>query len=632
MDPTATPAPLAPAPLVAAATTPASTAVAPAADDAESPIPPPTPGDDATPSTTDSSVSPSAASTSAPSALPRGCAFHAAHTIASALSAVTSCLKQRGMRQSTARDRQCVLQWVPYTRIKWAQVLASQMMASSYYMHSGLARKDILSAVLAGVGARDRGAALGVPSHGDSDAGDLAPSAPAAPAAAPAGAPAAAAGTDGTPASAGAGADAEAAIRWAAYDGSIAAAANIETLATNLDPRSADDVSRVARLMKHREEGEGVVKPAGAAAGAPLTETATGPRAAWVLKAGSVNNALSVRVCTASNFESYVPHMLEVDEEASGGVVGASPGLAGGKRAAPAPAWVVQRYIDRPLLVDGRKFHLRVNVLARGFCEVFVHREVIAHVACEAYVAGDWGNQWVHITNHGVQRGHPTYDPAFNTPTLDQLLVRLTATPGIADADAGSSESTTATSRAPTEAPNLFERICALVADTFAAFRDKRKYFLPLPNCFELFGFDIMLDDAWRLWLLEINDGPALEAVAMPDACARIVEDTARLVVDPWWPPGEGDDAAGAAGAVAVAGEDEDERDGNASAVAETSSSRASDSRGFRKVYQFAPNGKTGPVFATASFREHVAECQTFAREEAASEARFLAAVAASEA
>ena len=28
--------------------------------------------------------------------------------------------------------------------------------------------------------------------------------------------------------------------------------------------------------------------------------------------------------------------------------------------------WVLQRYVDDPLLVEGRKFHMRVNVLAAG--------------------------------------------------------------------------------------------------------------------------------------------------------------------------------------------------------------------------------------------------------------------------
>ena len=29
--------------------------------------------------------------------------------------------------------------------------------------------------------------------------------------------------------------------------------------------------------------------------------------------------------------------------------------------------------------------------------------------------------------------------------------------------------------------------------------------FFTLPNCFELFGFDLMVDEDWHLWLLEVQ-------------------------------------------------------------------------------------------------------------------------------
>lgn len=29
--------------------------------------------------------------------------------------------------------------------------------------------------------------------------------------------------------------------------------------------------------------------------------------------------------------------------------------------------------------------------------------------------------------------------------------------------------------------------------------------FFTLPNCFELFGFDFLVDEAWNVWLLEVR-------------------------------------------------------------------------------------------------------------------------------
>ena len=72
-------------------------------------------------------------------------------------------------------------------------------------------------------------------------------------------------------------------------------------------------------------------------------------------------------------------------------------------------------------------------------------------------------------------------------------------------------------------------------------------------NTFELFGFDFMVHHDGSLVLLEVNEGPAMEAVAHPvssialaaltkDTCninakqelaEELVEDTLRLVLDP---------------------------------------------------------------------------------------------------
>eukprot|EP01049_Picozoa_sp_SAG25_P016177 SAG25_NODE_3597_length_1028_cov_0.846071_2_plen_54_part_00 len=38
---------------------------------------------------------------------------------------------------------------------------------------------------------------------------------------------------------------------------------------------------------------------------------------------------------------------------------------------------MVQRYVRRPMLVDGRKFHLRVYVLAVGRLSVYVCRDML---------------------------------------------------------------------------------------------------------------------------------------------------------------------------------------------------------------------------------------------------------------
>ncbi len=42
-------------------------------------------------------------------------------------------------------------------------------------------------------------------------------------------------------------------------------------------------------------------------------------------------------------------------------------------------------------------------------------------------------------------------------------------------------------------------------------------FFFSLPNCFELFGFDLLVDEDWHLWLLEANAEPDFMQVGAGD-------------------------------------------------------------------------------------------------------------------
>lgn len=69
-------------------------------------------------------------------------------------------------------------------------------------------------------------------------------------------------------------------------------------------------------------------------------------------------------------------------------------------------------------------------------------------------------------------------------------------------------------------------RIKDIVIDTFLSVRRKmnpnnRKY------CFELFGFDFLLDEDFRVWLLEVNTNPFLGTpnAYMKELVPNMIED-----------------------------------------------------------------------------------------------------------
>jgi hypothetical protein len=81
-------------------------------------------------------------------------------------------------------------------------------------------------------------------------------------------------------------------------------------------------------------------------------------------------------------------------------------------------------------------------------------------------------------------------------------------------------------------------RVKDIMIDSFLSVRRKMN-----PNnrkhMFELFGFDFLLDEDFRLWLLEINTNPFLGTPNkfMEGLVPKMIEDLIQLTVDPIFKP-----------------------------------------------------------------------------------------------
>ena len=84
----------------------------------------------------------------------------------------------------------------------------------------------------------------------------------------------------------------------------------------------------------------------------------------------------------------------------------------------PGEHYVVQKYLNKPFLVDGLKFDLRIYVLLAG-CDplrIYVYDDGLARFATEAYVAPtgkNLDNMCMHLTNYAINKGNPNF--VFNT-------------------------------------------------------------------------------------------------------------------------------------------------------------------------------------------------------------------------
>jgi len=75
-------------------------------------------------------------------------AFHAAYTIPETQRAIVKHLQYRGLRRSLSRDKQCIIQWVPFSKTNWNRALNHEIIVGNILVHSGLANKHELFRIL----------------------------------------------------------------------------------------------------------------------------------------------------------------------------------------------------------------------------------------------------------------------------------------------------------------------------------------------------------------------------------------------------------------------------------------------------------------------------------------------------
>ncbi|CAK0806479.1 unnamed protein product, partial [Prorocentrum cordatum] len=158
--------------------------------------------------------------------------------------------------------------------------------------------------------------------------------------------------------------------------------------------------------------------------------------------------------------------------------------------------WVVQRYVA-PALHQGRKFHLRALLLCVGDLSAYLHEGARVLLASEPFELGrrDAGRFYAHVTNMGASSGHDGFAEGAQNLPLSAL---------------GAEE----------EAERILREAAQAVGGTLARLRAAgRRQFFTLPNCWELFGVDLLLDESRsrRVLLLEVNPSPSLAMFGDPD-------------------------------------------------------------------------------------------------------------------
>ncbi|KAK6621095.1 hypothetical protein RUM43_011401 [Polyplax serrata] len=156
---------------------------------------------------------------------------------------------------------------------------------------------------------------------------------------------------------------------------------------------------------------------------------------------------------------------------------------------------VVQRYIKNPLLIGGYKFDLRLYVCVPSYhpLTIYLYREGLVRFSTDKFSMADLNNPFCHLTNSSLNKLGPGYAEQkdrigagckWSFRQLRQYFQQI----GIRDW-------------------LLWQKISALVTLTVLS----QSTSIPQTiNCFEFYGFDVLIDEKLKPWLLEVNLSPAL--------------------------------------------------------------------------------------------------------------------------
>lgn len=186
---------------------------------------------------------------------------------------------------------------------------------------------------------------------------------------------------------------------------------------------------------------------------------------------------------------------------------------------------IIQKYIENPLLIDNRKFDIRCYGLltcVNGHMQGYYYQEGYIRTSSSEYSL-DSHSKYVHLTNDAVQKHSEHYGKFESGNKLSYADLR---------------EYCVRTRINLNFDRKIVPQIKRIVADTFRSVQGKIDPARKL-HCFELMGYDFMIDDNHKVWLIEVNTNPCLEESCslLSKLLPALIDNTFRVAVDPLFPP-----------------------------------------------------------------------------------------------
>ena len=161
-------------------------------------------------------------------------------------------------------------------------------------------------------------------------------------------------------------------------------------------------------------------------------------------------------------------------------------------------SYIIQKYIEKPLLYKARKFDIRCYTLMtaiNGNLQGYWYSEGYLRTSSREFSTKNVANKFVHLTNDAVQKRLEDYGRYESGNKLSYIEFQKYLDSVKIDVDF---------------VKDLVPKMKDMARQSMRAVSRKidphRKAFT-----FEIYGYDFMIDEDWQPWLIEVNTNPCLE-------------------------------------------------------------------------------------------------------------------------
>ena len=195
--------------------------------------------------------------------------------------------------------------------------------------------------------------------------------------------------------------------------------------------------------------------------------------------------------------------------------------------------YIAQEYVKTPYLIDGLKFDFRIYTLLTNCSplRIFIFQEGLARFATQAYEmpnANNLNDHFMHLTNYAINKQNSCF--VHNTDPLEDNI--------------GHKRSLTSTMKYLQEngvdTEKLWKDIQEIIIKTICCIQPILAHYynscqpedLSSSMCFEILGFDIMIDSNYVPYLLEVNHTPSFSTDSPLDweIKKKLITDTLKIL------------------------------------------------------------------------------------------------------